>query len=248
MTNVPVPIEKLNELYRLANFGNLALGLFHDLMQPLTLMVASIDDLAQYRDELSSRSMQDSLSTASQASRTVEEHLGIIRTQMQSPEHQEEFSLNTELENVVELLRFRARAAQVYITINHHHEIVVHGHPVQFHHVILNLLTNAIDSYKDMPPAATEHHITATILRNNTTATITITDCGAGIPKELLNTIFEPFFTTKESGYGIGLGLSSSKHIVERIFNGTLTVHSTMGKGTTCTVTLPINTTSTPQS
>ena len=67
---------------------------------------------------------------------------------------------------------------------------------------------------------------------------IIVRDDGAGIPAEILPRIFEPFLTTKETGTGVGLGLAISRSILER-HNGTIEVHSELGRGTTFTVTLP---------
>jgi len=69
---------------------------------------------------------------------------------------------------------------------------------------------------------------------------IVVRDDGSGIPAEILPRIFEPFLTTKETGRGVGLGLAISHSILER-HNGTIEVQSELGRGTTFTVTLPID-------
>jgi PAS domain S-box-containing protein len=66
---------------------------------------------------------------------------------------------------------------------------------------------------------------------------IEITDTGRGIHPGLQERIFEPFVTTREEG--TGLGLSISLQIVKQ-HNGTLTVRSQLGKGSTFTVMLPL--------
>ena len=68
-------------------------------------------------------------------------------------------------------------------------------------------------------------------------AAVTISDTGRGISKEDLKQIFEPFFTTKKEG--TGLGLSITYGIVQKL-GGTISVESTVGKGTSFTVLLPI--------
>jgi signal transduction histidine kinase/pSer/pThr/pTyr-binding forkhead associated (FHA) protein len=63
-------------------------------------------------------------------------------------------------------------------------------------------------------------------------------DTGCGIPPDRLAVVFEPFFTTK-GNKGTGMGLFSCKRIVEEEHGGKLTVTSTVGEGTTFTISLP---------
>ena len=67
---------------------------------------------------------------------------------------------------------------------------------------------------------------------------IRVRDNGPGIPPEVQERLFEPFFTTKEVGRGTGLGLSISRQIIEA-HDGSLTVESVLGEGTTFTIELP---------
>ena len=66
---------------------------------------------------------------------------------------------------------------------------------------------------------------------------IIIGDSGCGIPQEHLNKIFAPFFTTKSRGTGLGLAIV--KQIVEQ-HDGTIIVDSSLGKGTTFRIDLPL--------
>jgi two-component system NtrC family sensor kinase len=68
---------------------------------------------------------------------------------------------------------------------------------------------------------------------------IRVKDTGCGIPPENLDKLFDPFFTTKEVGQGTGLGLAVSYGIVQR-HGGNIKVESTVSKGSTFTVWLPI--------
>jgi signal transduction histidine kinase len=65
---------------------------------------------------------------------------------------------------------------------------------------------------------------------------LSVADNGCGIPAANLPRIFEPLFTTKN--FGVGLGLSMVKEIVE-IHGGSVAVTSTVNEGTTLTLTIP---------
>jgi CheY-like chemotaxis protein len=66
-----------------------------------------------------------------------------------------------------------------------------------------------------------------------------VSDDGRGIPRENVRRIFEPFFTTKSAGKGTGLGLSISQAIIAE-HEGRIDVESTIGRGTTFIVELPV--------
>ena len=102
----------------------------------------------------------------------------------------------------------------------------------------LNLLSNASDA---MPQGGT------LTLRTRPTsaedgkpaALIEVTDTGLGIPAEILQRIMEPFFTTKEEGKGTGLGLAICRRVIQE-HHGTIQIASTVGKGTTVRILLPL--------
>jgi PAS domain S-box-containing protein len=109
---------------------------------------------------------------------------------------------------------------------------------VQIEQVMLNLSTNARDA---MPHGGV---ITVRTKADDTGtahpfAYLSFSDTGSGMDEETMKHIFEPFFTTKEVGKGTGLGLSVVWSIVEQN-GGTISVESTVGKGTTFTIALPL--------
>lgn len=69
---------------------------------------------------------------------------------------------------------------------------------------------------------------------------IGIADSGRGIPEENLEKVFDPGFTTKGVGVGTGLGLPTCLKIVEK-HQGTITIESSPGAGTSVTVALPLS-------
>lgn len=118
----------------------------------------------------------------------------------------------------------------------------------QLHQVFMNLLINAKDAMDNVGTitiSANEKTISEKEFINNpqlksgTYLVISITDTGEGIPPELISKIFGPYFTTKSPEKGTGLGLFISQNIISK-HNGYIEVQSTLGKGTTFSIYLPI--------
>jgi nitrogen fixation/metabolism regulation signal transduction histidine kinase len=92
--------------------------------------------------------------------------------------------------------------------------------------VLINLIRNAIQAFEDQEEKKIEIKV---FVNEKSRAVISVKDNGTGIDPEAMEKIFIPFFTTKKSGSGIGLSLSRQ---IMRVHQGTLTVKSTVGKGT----------------
>jgi signal transduction histidine kinase len=70
---------------------------------------------------------------------------------------------------------------------------------------------------------------------------ITVSDDGVGISQEKLEQVFSPLYTTKPMGQGTGLGLYVVRQILDTLY-GSIEIESTINRGTTVTVTLPLAT------
>jgi two-component system NtrC family sensor kinase len=106
---------------------------------------------------------------------------------------------------------------------------------------VLNLLSNAIDAYAHSIESRVTQQIIVSLKKEKECLVCIVTDFGCGIAPEHINKIFESFFSTKSNTHGIGIGLSMTKRIIEKDFGGTLSVDSTLGKGSTFTAIFPIN-------
>ena len=102
---------------------------------------------------------------------------------------------------------------------------------------LVNLLTNARDALNG------KGRIEVSVRRGDHGAVIiSITDNGPGIPDYQREHIFEPYFSTKDKGTGLGLAIV--RHNTE-IYGGRVAVESTLGKGTSFTLSFPAKTTMT---
>jgi len=112
----------------------------------------------------------------------------------------------------------------------------------QIHQVFVNILMNAIDSLPE-----TGGTITISTALHDDSVIVKIADTGRGIPEEDREHIFEPFFSTKPEIEGTGLGLYVSYLIIQN-HKGEIRVDSTVGKGSTFTIKLLIETSPQPTS
>jgi len=101
--------------------------------------------------------------------------------------------------------------------------------------VVINLLTNAAESFSAADP--TINRVELSVRRCGNCALVTVRDNGPGIDAATLDRVFEPFFTTKPA-VGTGLGLSISRQLVDAA-GGNVHISSEPGRGTTVTVRLP---------
>lgn len=105
----------------------------------------------------------------------------------------------------------------------------------QFEQVMLNLMLNARDAMLEggtLRFAVKRHQG----LKDH--ALLTVSDTGTGIDEQTLGKVFEPFFTTKPEGMGTGLGLPTSKRLVDG-WGGAISVDSQQGNGTVFGITIP---------
>ncbi len=243
-----IEAEKINQLYRLAEFGRLSSGIFHDLINPLTAVSLNLEQVHGQADStvLNAKSY---LNQALLATHRMENLISGIKKQIQKESNLGVFLINEEIEQIIQILAYKARQANVLISFSATGQIKLYGDVVKFGQIITNLLANAIEASeiinKEINNQQGVHDLKDVKIKlstQNNQAQIIISDRGVGIVPENLTKIFEPFFSTKkENGRGLGLGLASTKNITEKDFHGTITVVSRPDEGCSFTVLLPIN-------
>lgn len=232
--------ERVAQLTHFAEFGKISAGLFHNLLNPLTAVSMAVSrlDTSNNKNPLTKQA-RESVERAINATHKMEHFIATVRKNIKTEEFLERFSVNTEVHDVLEMIRFKAGRFGVNCIFKPSQEVVMYGNCLKFNQVISNIVSNALDAYADSLLSPRRRIVRIFLKERSGLVTIRIADRGMGIPQHLQETIFKPFVTTK--AYGIGLGLSTAKDIVERDFNGTIAIASTEEVGTTVTISIPLS-------
>jgi signal transduction histidine kinase len=243
---------------RLASLGLLAAGVVHEVNTPLAYVLSNLDwleeELPSLREGLQRHAREGTsgpeLTALAARMHTVESTLRDIRDGAERvrdiardvkafARNPDDASMLVELREVLEAalkmalvhIRYRARVVRDYQDVP-----LVRANEARLAQVFLNLVVNAAQA---IPEDGCEHEIRVRLWTGpNGEACAEVGDTGMGIPAENMPHLFEPFFTTKPSGEGTGLGLFICKSIVES-FDGSITVDSRPGEGTTFRLALP---------
>ena len=221
--------RELKEAERMAAIGEIASMVGHDLRNPLTAIAGAIYYLKTKMGLTLDQPMREMVELVE---RNVDYSNNIINDLL-------DFSREIRLEKTEcspnTLIREALSSISIPSTIRVEdrvpHEPMILVDPQQMKRVFTNIITNAIDAMAD------GGMLTLTSQRHDHVVIFSVTDTGEGIPEALKEKIWEPLFTTKSKG--MGLGLSICKRVVEA-HGGSIFMESTVGKGTTFTIQLPI--------
>ena len=231
---------KLLHSEKQASIARLAAGVAHEINNPLTGVLTFTHMLLQRKD-ITGDIRSDLQTIAQQTERVrgiVKNLLGFSRQTEINPEPTD---INRVVSTAVLLMRNQALVKGVSLKFKPGEGIpLLTIDANQMQGVMLNLLLNALDATKRGDSIMMTTSIGTSGMRGSIQGVnITVKDTGCGIPPENLDKLFDPFFTTKEVGQGTGLGLAVSDGIVQR-HGGNIKVQSTVNKGSTFTVWLPI--------
>ncbi|MDD3285190.1 MAG: HAMP domain-containing sensor histidine kinase [Patescibacteria group bacterium] len=232
--------EKLEQLQALASIGQLSSSIFHDIINPLTIVSLNLEQIDTKNEgeiEKSNVYIQQALSATARINDLISSANRCLRRQSRK----KYFSVRQEIEKIQKIMEGKARASQTTIRLEAKRDYHIKGGPVRFGQIFMNLLSNAIDACAQNKTTAGIIKITIDGQIDGNKLLISIKDNGIGIPSNHLHKIFDIFFTTKpEDSKNVGLGLSIVKEIIENDFYGTIAVESQPGQGSTFTVSLPL--------
>jgi len=224
--------QQMARMDRLASLGRMSAGIAHEVRNPLTGVSLMLDELHDrlLGKESDQQLIQRALGEIERLETLVNEMLNF--SSMPGPK-----LINAQLEKVLEeslfLSRKQCQRQQVELRVT----VAENLPPIKLDadrlkQVFLNLLKNALDA---MPEGGT---LDILLEAEDNFLQLRISDTGVGIPADKLPLIFEPYVTSK--GQGTGLGLAISYNIVSD-HEGDIQIQSEVGRGTTVTVSLPID-------
>lgn len=199
--------RRLSHVERIATLGTMLATVVHEIANPLTLIHANVEQLA---DALHApRSLEAERASVQQATAEIRVAAGLIQAFGQ---RLRSFARRDERTRVVRplapiidtaLLMIKPRLAGRRITVHRPEGAspVVAHYPIRLTQALLNLLTNAIESI------GSEGNIHVRYLDEPEIAGIAVDDDGPGLSDEVRARVFEPFFTSKAEGTGLGLVL-----------------------------------------
>ncbi len=225
--------EKIQRKERLVAMGELASGVAHEVRNPLNTIGTIVQQLGKDFEPTTNKEEFASLTKLvyKEVKRINETVQGFLKFAKPQPIKPSEFNLSKLIEQIKNQYEPMLKGKSVDLIIEQTWTGNVVWDKNQIKQVLINLIQNAYEAIEN------KGKIKILInLKQNNLIEIKITDNGKGIPEHILNNIFNLYFTTKAKGTGIGLS------IVQQIIfehNGTISVNSKEGNGTTFTLDLP---------
>jgi len=218
---------------KLVSIGRLSAGVAHEINNPLTTILTS-SMLIQEDLEEDSEIYKELTIISKEALRCRKIVKSLLDFARQSKSLKKPDNLNEIIEESMILTRKQANFKDVQLTAALAESLPkVDIDRDQIQQIIINLTLNAIEA---TPPGG-KIQLVSQYIENKNTVKMVVSDTGEGIRPENLSKIFDPFFTTKKSGTGLGLTITHG--IIEQ-HGGTISVESTLGKGTQFTILLPL--------
>lgn len=230
--------SQLRQTERLADLGTLAAGMAHEIGTPMNVILGRAEYLMRKTsDESTKKGLTTIVAQVERITKIMNELLSFAR---QHPIERRPLAMSLVVQDIMDVIqeRLEKRGIRLEVDLESNCPKVLADRD-QMGQVLLNLVVNAIQS---MPGGGI---LSLRLRLRNDHVHLSVADTGCGIPSEHVPKLFTPFFSTKEVGEGTGLGLTVVHGIIEE-HQGSITVDSEPGQGTTFHIHLPVHRSNTP--
>ncbi len=224
---------------RVAVLGELTASIAHEVNQPLSGVMSSANACRRWLTshppniERATQSVERIVRDADRARNVVERVRGLIRN---NPPKRAEVIVNDALREVILLTRREVTLNRINLEAEFAEDLpLVMADRIQLQQVCLNLVMNAIESFKNLSEGPRDLLI-RTEKDSSENILLSVSDTGSGLGIGRSEDIFSAFYTTKPEG--IGMGLKICRSIVEA-HGGRLWVSDNIPRGTKFQFTLP---------
>src|ERR671931_1105177 len=228
--------DRAEEQGRFAAAGELLGGVAHEVNNPL-MAIASHAELRLADAKLSAEQRNEMQSILRQAQRAAKLLRGLLRFVRAGEKRMATVNMNDVVRSAIDLVSYRFTIDEISIEGRLDPELpVVVGDANRLEQVIVNLLSNALDTLRSISPP---RRLTVDSFTDDTggKVCVTVTDNGPGVSSDIAPRLFRPFASTKGMK-GTGLGLYISRQLV-REAQGELDLVNHGERGTRFLVWLP---------
>ena len=228
----------LSQQARLASMGEMIGNIAHQWRQPLSELGIHLYKLKKFFEQKNRSLFNETYEDCKQVIKKMSHTIDDFRNFFSINKPKEDFIVNEVIEEAFNMLKATLRNEQINLRVTAEEKIQVRGYKGELVQVLINLITNAKDAFKER--VGKDNFIDIHIARfDGETLLITIRDNAGGIKEDIIEKIFEPYFTTKQASLGTGLGLYMSKMIVENSMHGSIKAFNA-GGGACFEVKVPI--------
>lgn len=221
---------ELDRAKRLSDIGTLAATVAHELRNPLAAISMAVHNIKRKaKNPALDSHLANIEKKVSESDQIINNLLFYSRIR---PPHYENINMFDLIEESVDYIEANCKKPiSVVKDINRIKDIKMEADPIQIKEVIHNIVNNACDSLPDKGG-----RVEITGMPEDNSIVFIVRDNGHGIDKDYLTKVFDPFFTTKAKGTGLGLSVCLQ---VVSLHNGSISIQSEPGRGTSVTVRLP---------